>query len=332
MNAAPLLVSFSSEKKYIEALPNEQQKKYSVEIQRLIDQSLPPVVSPYCLAILFGYSLKFVYAMSSNQKKFYRCFEIKQGNKKRKIHSPKISLKAIQKWLGFHLNNAIEFPPHVCGFVKGRSFFDAAKQHIGSRWVHSVDITDFFPSISRNNITSSLASCGYSEKASELIADLCCLEGRLAQGSPASPVLSNICMKETDSRLLNLAEKHGIKVTRYADDIVLSGTSAFNPEIEKDLYETIEKDGFKINKNKTYFSDSSKGQRLKVHGLLIKEDKISLTKGYRNKIRTYKHIIKTKELSERDLKRIKGHIEFSEFIERKNQYGNIITHSSDYNL
>lgn len=54
------------------------------------------------------------------------------------------------------MSNAIEFQPHVLGFVKGKSFADASKIHIGARWVLSIDIMDFFPSINKTNVIQSL--------------------------------------------------------------------------------------------------------------------------------------------------------------------------------
>ena len=52
-----------------------------------------------------------------------------------------------------------------------------------------------------------------------------------------------------------------------------------------------------------------------VHGLLVKQDKIALTKNYRNKLRAYKHMIENNKVAEKDIKRLTGHINFSEFIE-----------------
>ncbi|MGP5327680.1 reverse transcriptase family protein [Vreelandella titanicae] len=319
MNAAPLLVSFTSVNKYLEALPEKHRIEYSEEIERLLDISLPPVVSPYCLAVMFGYSLNFVYALSKKQKKFYRSFEIKQGKKKRKIHSPKVALKVIQKWFGFHLDSALIFPPHIYGFIKGRSFADAAKQHVGANWVFSIDIINFFPSISQEEVSSSLECIGYSNQAAELMAALCCLDGVLAQGSPASPVLSNIYMKKIDEALLEVAKKHNIRITRYADDIVFSGKVNFDPAIKEDVYLIFKNTNLQLNKDKHYLANANKGERLKVHGLLIKDDKITLTKGYRNKLRAYKHMLKTGKICEDDIPRINGHIKFSEFIEKTNK-------------
>tara|TARA_Y100000588_G_scaffold324772_1_gene358129 strand:+ start:1763 stop:2722 length:960 start_codon:yes stop_codon:yes gene_type:complete len=318
MNAAPLLVSFNSMNKLLESLPLSQVEKYQQNIQFLYEKSLPPVVSVPCLAVLFGYSTDFVYALSKSQYRFYRSFQINHGKKSRTIHSPRVALKVVQKWLGHHLSSAISFDEHVCGFIKGRSFVDAAKMHEGARWVYSVDIADFFPSVSSEQVSEALVSIGYLPESSELIANLCTLDNVLPQGSPASPVLSNLVMQGIDRELLCLADKHGLKVSRYADDIVFSGTDAFNDELPQALDRLFEQSSFSLNRDKTFFADAEKGHRLKVHGLLIKDDQVTLTKGYRNKIRAFKHMLAQGKVCEDDMPRLLGHIHFSELIARKN--------------
>lgn len=321
MKAAPLLVSFSSIEKYLDALQEDKSSVYSNAIKELVDRSLPPVVSVYCLSVLFGYSFSFTYSLLKRPDKFYRSFPIKQGRKIRRISSPRVALKVIQKWFGYHLSRVIEPYPHVFGFVSGRSFADAAAQHIGARWILSIDIVDFFPSITERNISDSLRSIGYSNEGADLAAGLCCLNGVLAQGSPASPVLSNIFMKSIDEDILRLANKYSLTVTRYADDIVFSGNDDFYEGMMAELEQIFSKTSLKINNNKIYFADATKGQRLKVHGLLVKEERINLTKGYRNKLRAYRHMLNEGKVREDDIARINGHLKFGEFIERKSGGG-----------
>jgi len=317
MNAAPLLVSFSDLNKFIVAMSHSQRDSYQDEINTLISKSFPPVVSESCLALLFGYSTDFVYAMSKKQDKFYRTFTINSGKKVRKIHSPKVALKVIQKWIAEHLSRALTFEPHVTGFVKGKSFADAAYMHIGATWVLSRDIKDFFPSVKEDQVINSLRKIGYSEQGATLVARLSCLKGVLAQGSPLSPVLSNLVLKEVDGHLLKLSKQYSVTMSRYADDIVISGKDYYNSEIEQELDKVFEQSSFNLNKNKVYFADATKGQRLKVHGLLLKSDKITLTKGYRNKLRAYKHMLDNKKVCEDDLPRIIGHVKYMEFINSK---------------
>lgn len=319
MNAAPLLVSFNSLSKFLDALPEKHSDNYREQIESLVDKSLPPAASETCLAVLFGYSLDFVYALSKKQHKFYRSFKIQQGKKVRTIHSPRVALKVVQKWFGTHLSNAVSFESHVCGFVKGKSFADAAKIHQSAKWVYSVDIEDFFPSISILQTSNALESLGYSRDAAKLLANISSLNFKLAQGSPASPVISNIVMRDIDMRLKELANQYDLQVSRYADDIVFSGKGVFQEELPAELEDIFEATTFSLNKNKTYFADSEKGQRLKIHGLLVKEDKITLTKGYRNKIRAFRHMIEQGKVSKEDIPRLEGHLRFAEFIEGKNE-------------
>ncbi|MBC3382035.1 RNA-directed DNA polymerase [Serratia fonticola] len=318
MNAAPLLVSFLKVETYIRALPIKQSEQYKDEIITLVEKKLPPVVSPYCLAVLFGYSLEFVHALSKNQHKFYRRFEIRQGRKTRKIDAPKVALKVIQKWFGFHLSSALEFEPHVFGFVKGLSSAKAAKLHVGARWVYSVDILNFFPSISQIKIKEALIKEGYTDNGASLLIGLCCLDGALAQGSPASPVLSNIFMRDIDKKLSELARKYLITMTRYADDIVFSGRDNFPQKLKDEVSQLIIEAGLVLNENKQYFASVDKGQRLKVHGLLVKEEAVRLTKGYRNKIRAYNHMLANGKISEKDIPRVLGHLKYAKFIDNLN--------------
>jgi len=314
MNAAPLLVSFDSIEKYIEALPEKQKTEYTDTISKLFGEGLPPVASEYCLAVLFGYSMDFVFALSKHPHKFYRTFDIRNGKKTRKINAPRVALKVIQKWLGFHLANTSEFPPHVFGFVKGKSFVDAAKAHIDADWVYSVDILNFFPSISSQRVAAALIAKGYSEHGAGLISNLCCLNDALAQGSPASPVLSNLVMQDCDNKLLDIAARHNLKVTRYADDITFSGKGAKVPEFEQELNTLFQEQGLVLNEQKRFYAEKSKGQRLKVHGLLVKEDTVKLTKGYRNKIRAFKHLLNNGKVEENDIARLTGHVKFADFV------------------
>lgn len=124
-------------------------------------------------------------------------------------------------------------------------------------------------------------------------------------------------MKSIDKSLLELGTKYNVRITRYADDIVFSGTQDYDQALYQDLLKIFEGSSLDINKEKNYFADSTKGQRLKVHGLLVKDDKIALTKGYRKKLRTYKYLMRNNKINEKDMPRINGHIKFSEFIESK---------------
>ncbi|WP_250881306.1 reverse transcriptase domain-containing protein, partial [Escherichia coli] len=52
----------------------------------------------------------------------------------------------------------------------------------------------------------------------------------LPQGSPCSPIISELIAQILDMRLVRLAKKHGVTYTRYADDITFSTNQKDFPE------------------------------------------------------------------------------------------------------
>ncbi len=315
MESPPLLVSFSNIEQFLNSLDDKSQAEYGTEISQLVEQGLPPAVSFRCLATLFGYSLPFLQSMHSNPEKYYRTFQIASGKKRRVIRAPRVSLKVIQKWLGHHLSEAVAFDNSVYGFVKGRSAIDAAAAHCGAKWVYSIDIENFFPSTSTDKVKQALVVQGYSEHAATIIAKLSSYEGNLAQGSPASPFLSNLVFRNADQAIFDIADRYSLVYTRYADDIVISGKSDFPEQIKSDLAELIHNEGWIISANKEHFA--MQPNRLKVHGLLVHGDSPRLTKGYRNKVRAFKHLLQTGKVKESDAPRLRGHVAFSDAVDSK---------------
>jgi len=315
MLAPPLLVSYSSCEDYLRALGSGLRGLHESEIKRLLEKGLPPVVSPRCLAVLFGYSSKFVSAMAHQNWKYYREFTIRTGKKKREIQAPKVALKIIQKWFGHYLTESLSFDDHVFGFVPGKSAPAAAKQHTNAHWVYSVDISNFFPSTPKNVISTTLVDIGYSERAAKLMSRLLCYGNYLAQGSPASPILSNLVFRDLDTKLKEISDNHRIRFTRYADDIVFSGVDIFPKIIKEEVSILFDDSSWILSKKKEYFSETPK--RLKVHGLLVHRNRPRLTKGYRNIIRAYKHLLDAGKIKKKDLSRIMGHLNYAKSIDKK---------------
>ena len=336
MIAPPLLVSYISTDYYLRALNEDTRAQYEENIRALAEKNLPPVVSYRCLGLLFGLSARFVHSLM-NEQKYYRTFKIKKSNnQKRTIHAPRVALKLIQTWFGHHLALALKEDPtfpdnHIFGFVPGKSHILAAQEHCASKpdWVYSVDIENFFGTTDKDTLKKQLEELGYSEHACDIILTLCCYQDHLPQGAPSSPVLSNLAMKETDKKLCALAEQKKILFTRYADDIVFSGSGKLNSsnpkesqkefrqELRNSLDEIFRDTCWKISESKTYYAESAQGMGLKVHGLLIHNNHVRLPKSYRNKIRAYQHMLNPEKatVKERDIKRLTGHVKYAQSVE-----------------
>ncbi|MGA2660355.1 MAG: reverse transcriptase family protein [Verrucomicrobiota bacterium] len=313
MNPPPFLVSFAATEQLLGALPDEVRNLYGAPFEALAPRGLPPVVSIRCLATLFGYSSKFTGAMYRRSERYYRAFSIPTGKKQRTIHAPKGALKVIQKWFGFYLAETFKCGDCVYGFVKGRSAVEAASSHCGADWVYSLDIADFFPSTPLIKVKEALKEPGYPDHGAELVAMLCCYNGTLAQGSPASPVLSNLVFCHADAELEAVAKHFKVDFTRYADDIVFSGTGEFPAELKSEIRTIIESNGWTIATQKERLA--KRPNRLKVHGLLVNGPVPRLTKGYRNRIGAFGHLLDTDRVGPGDVERLRGHLSYAHSVE-----------------
>lgn len=287
-------------------------------IEAYFAERIPPITSRAALAVMYGYSEGFVWSLLERPQRYYRRFEIPKGKKVRIIYAPQVALKLIQKWLSIHFQKKWIVSDSVYGFIPGRSHLGAAACHIGSRWVVSLDIENFFPSVSIDRVRMSLEKLGYKDKYSKkAIERLTCIGGGLAQGSPASPVISNIALSDMDEEIQSLSRERGWTYTRYADDIVLSGKEGDPQSVATEAQNIIERHGWKVAGGKSYVD--ALPNRLKVHGLLVHGEKIRLTKGYRNRIRAYKHLLADGRVRKADLAKMRGHISFATSVYSFNQ-------------
>lgn len=284
-------------------------------IQQYCELGLPPVTSRSALSALFGYNEGFVWSLLNRTQRHYRRFEIPKGKGSREIFAPKVGLKVIQRWLGFHFQKRWTAKDNVYGFVPGRSHLQAASRHLDCEWIVSVDIENFFPSVSHWQVNSALEGLGYRDAFSTgAIVKLTCLGMGLTQGAPSSPVLSNVVLDGLDERLSSYAVANELVYTRYADDIVVSGRSGSPDDAVKEVSNALKSDGWKIAEAKTTIHQ--KPHRLKVHGLLVHGSGIRLTKGYRNRIRAYKHMLGKGKVKASDVAKLSGHIEYSDQVDR----------------
>lgn len=158
----------------------------------------------------------------------YRGFLLKKrsgGN--RLIEEPRKKVKLLQlKALEFFSKFAPKVRPCVHGFVKDRGILTNAKAHWERRptFVLNLDLKDFFPSITFFRVRGLLMSSpfSFSYEIATVFAHLCTYAGKLPQGAPTSPYISNLICRSMDRDLMALASRHRCTYTRYADDMTFS--------------------------------------------------------------------------------------------------------------
>ena len=216
----------------------------------------------------------------------------------RQLTAPRRRMRELLMSLNDILTSLYEPTPWAYGFVPKRSVVDNARLHVGKKFVLNIDLHDFFPSITFEQVKRCLTSEPYrfSDYAAELIANLCvvCRDGRryLAQGFPTSPMLSNMVCAEMDRQLAELAERSGVVYSRYADDMTFSSDEcvlhAPDGEFFSHVKSIIEEHGFTLNEKKTRFQRRGQ-QRQEVTGLNV-TDKVNTTRRYTREIRSQLYI------------------------------------------
>jgi len=319
----PLYFSYDSLDQFLLILSPGLRQRHAEELKRLDDLKLPPMVSWSILSTAIGISPHFINSLIRNKNKYYRVFTIAKGKGKGKrvIEAPKVSIKLIQAWLAFHLSNNdnLKLCDAVHGFIPGQhGIYEAAKKHCGCDWVLSIDLKDFFRSISYRRVVDAFEQLVYTVAQAEKIAEITTYNTHLPQGAPSSPVISNLVFNNTDDAIIRFLEGKGICYTRYADDLTFSGSDV-RYDIEKlktDLLQLISSNGWVVANEKTHIAKAP--NRLKVHGFLVHAETPRLTKGYRNKIRAYAHLLNSGKVKAEDLDVIRGHVNYGKFIDKLN--------------
>ncbi len=227
-----------------------------------------------------------------------------QGNgKKRLIEAPKSRLAEVQRQVYTGMLDAVPLHPACHGFRKRHSCYSYAEPHAGQTVVVKMDLQHFFMSIALPRMRAVFTRLGYSKPVAYQLAALCCnrtprdiiqinpqLSWRarqllyyphLPQGSPCSPVISNIIAYQLDVRLAGFAEKMGASYTRYADDLAFSGGQDFVRVVDRLpawVAFIAADEGFSINHRKTKLM--KQGVRQALTGMTINCKPNSLRNDY----------------------------------------------------
>lgn len=264
------------------------------------------------LAKLLGYKPKAVsfilYKIPNTEK--YTTFKIpKKDGGEREIKAPEQRLKALQRRLSHLLQKCFE---ETCGIKKYRrtlshgfrskhSIITNAKNHRNKRYVFNVDLKDFFPSINFGRVRGYFIKnkeFQLAPKVATVIAQIACHENELPQGSPASPVISNLIGHILDTRLVKLAKKAKCAYSRYADDLTFSTNEKSFPSLiaqeiktgewvpSKELETVTKRSGFEINTQK--ISMQFQTHRQMATGLVVNR-KVNIRASYYRQARAMCH-------------------------------------------
>lgn len=184
--------------------------------------------------------------------------------------------------------------------------YSNAKNHTNKNYVLNLDLKNFFESITFSRIVGYFLkneNFRLNRPIAILIAQISTyrpsldVEGYLPQGSPLSPIISNLIGSILDFKALSLAKKYKLDYSRYADDITFSTNSEKFPLniayqsngewiVGSKLKKIIERSNFDINHKKTRLY--CKNNRQEVTSLTVNK-KVNINKNYYRYTRSMVH-------------------------------------------
>jgi len=256
---------------------------------------LPDLATPGDLAAWLGRSVprldgladvRGLHLASSERLRNYRRWWVASrspGGHPRLLEAPKDLLRSAQRRILREIVGLVPPHPAAHGFVEGRSVWTAASVHAGEAVLVRLDLQSFFPSIHRRRIVGVFEAIGLPPRVAFVLAALCTTttppssiqampssspsvaaryrQPHLPQGAPTSPALANLCAYRLDARIAGLARRLGLRYTRYADDLYLSGPRRDWAAIVRSVARIATGEGFAPNSDKTRIMGPGRAHR-----------------------------------------------------------------------
>jgi len=226
-------------------------------------------------------------------KQIHPCLDYQNG-KARLLEKPKYELGQIQKRLKTLLAE-LDTPDYVFSGVKGRSYVDNAKMwHYGNRYLYKIDLTAFFPSITRESVYSFYkTTLNTSSDIAELLTNLTTVDldltvtqpeemsqinsflnsksvntrNHLISGSSPSQLLSYHVNSEMFDKLNCISKESSMSMTIYVDDIIFSSSRFISNKIIRRINSVIKSYGYMLSIKKVKLH--SKNYPKRVTGVII---------------------------------------------------------------
>lgn len=278
--------------------------KKETDIAKLEQQKLPVIQTDKELANVLGIEYNTLRYLAYHRDvvtfdNYYRFDIPKKSGGTRHIAAPKIQLKTAQRQILEKILQKVKISDAAHGFIKSKSVLTGAKvHHTSPDLLINIDLENFFPTITFERVRGLYQHLGYSGYIASLLAMICTYcermpieikgetkyiktsERILPQGSPASPMITNIICQRMDKRIFGLCQKLGVTYTRYADDMSFSyigkledfSIGSFLNSVQK----IIEAEGFHINRQKTNIL--RKHNRQYITGIVINNDEIGVAR------------------------------------------------------
>ena len=266
-----------------------------------------PIASLDSLAAMLGIDKNRLTWIVSSVSKSYKKFTIKTGrnNKERDIFEPKRTLKGIQKRINATIFENVDYPDYLHGGLISKDYISNASEHTKKKTIICLDITNFYPSISKNDVFLIFKNLmRFTDEVSSVLTELVTLNNQIPQGSCCSSYLANLIFFNGEYNIFNKLKSMGLSYTRLLDDITISSERDLSVEEKTKIINTvsgmIRKHRLSLNDGKTKIEHSKDpSAKLNVTGLWVKHGIPKLTKENRRYIRYLVYICNKKACHDR---------------------------------
>lgn len=249
--------------------------------------------------------------------------------KPRLIEAPSHSLKLIQRIIKKELSK-IEVPYNIFSGIKGKSYIDNAKIHKDNQYLFKIDLSSFFPCITRETVydffnndlmmTPDVAKIFANFTTIDLtlckIKDIQSVEhflqfkgiktsNHLISGAPTSQILSYLVNHSMFDEIQYFCDCNGITMSVYVDDMTFSSCNRISHKQKEIIYNIISKYNYKISRNKTKYY-TSRSPKSVTGAIITPEGGIQIPNHLSLKVINELNYYKRKQEDIDSLKRLRG--------------------------
>lgn len=252
-------------------------------------------VSEYVLNIkLQQFNHKYAELMEQDRHSLYRTFYVpKSSGGLRRIDAPNEELMYALNELKYLFETVFHaryiYHTSAFAYIHGRSTISCVKKHQAnaSKWFGKFDVHNFFGSITLDwtmkmlsviyPFSQVICTAGGQESLRTALS-LCFLDGVLPQGTPISPLITNILMVPIDYNLEHKCREKHLIYSRYADDFLISSRTGFRfRDVESMIVEVFYQfeAPFSLNTQKTRYG-SANGANWNFGIMLNKDNQMTI--------------------------------------------------------
>ncbi len=225
-------------------------------------------------------------AFFKNPDQYYKELSVprrRRSKRPRTVYEVVDPLRRVQRTVALSLKPYVaKLGPWVHGFRQGHSILSNAANHSGGkRLVCTVDLHDFFGTVSVQKVWSVFCRLGAPEQVALTLARLSTFQGSLPQGGRASPALANLAADELDQHIARSISPCCV-YTRYVDDLAFSGSVV---PTEAEIRSWTQRFGFAVRPGSYCRKTAAAGQY--VTGLFVSGGHPRAPRSVRRRIATF---------------------------------------------